>query len=71
MTSLLAAHEHFRDMGAVEWITAVVAVVLSAWSIWLAVRYTLKPGETEPDHVKRSILDDGPPRAPAPPRREA
>jgi hypothetical protein len=69
----LAAHEHFRDMGAVEWITAVLAAATSLWSIWLAVRYTLKPGETERDHVKYSILDDEPrpAAAVAPPRREA
>jgi hypothetical protein len=58
---LLAAHEHFQDMGPWEWFTAVAAALVSAWAIWKSVRYALDPGETEPDHVKRSILDDDPP----------
>jgi hypothetical protein len=70
---LLGAHEHFRDMGAVEWITAVLAAAASLGSIWLAVRYTLEPGETDRDHVKYSILNDepAPVRGAPPPRREA
>ena len=50
-----------------EWVMFVVAGVVGAWVIWKAVRYTLKPGETEPDHVKRSILNDPTDPPPAPP----
>ena len=43
------------------WAVWAFAFVASAWSIWAALKTTFRPGETEPDHVKRSILgDDGP-----------
>ncbi len=50
-------HQHFQGLGAFEWAVVGAAILASAWCVWLAVRYTLHPGETEPDHVKRSILD--------------
>ena len=60
MTTLLAeaAHSHptWADFGPMEWITLVVAGAIAAWAIYKAVTYTLEPGETEPDHIKRSIL---------------
>ena len=63
---LLAAHDHpaFEDFGPLAWITVVVAGVAVAWVIWKAVRYTLHPGEQEPDHIKWSILEepDAPPK---------
>lgn len=55
---LLAAHRHFADMGAGEWAIAIAAALASLWSIWQSVRYAVHPGETEPDHIKRSILED-------------
>ena len=60
--SALAAHGHGVE-GATAWMWAVwaAAFAVSAWTIWAAVKATFRPGETEPDHVKRSILeDDGP-----------
>ncbi len=71
----LAAHAHFEDMGAGEWTIAIVAVLISVWAIWRSVGYALHPGETDPDHIKRSILNDdvapqgaaGPPAAPSMP----
>ena len=53
----LVAHGRLPD-SAVEWGIFVVAAVVTAWVLWKAVRYTMRPGETEPGHVKRSILDD-------------
>jgi hypothetical protein len=55
----LVAHGRLPD-SAVEWGIFAVAAVVTGWVLWKAVRYTMRPGETEPDHVKRSILtDDG------------
>ena len=58
--NLLAVHEHFADMGPLEWATAAVAGLVAAWVIYLCVRHALRPGEEQPDHIKRSILDEEP-----------
>jgi hypothetical protein len=66
---LLADHDHpaLSTWGWVEWTIFAVCCLVTAWVLWLAVRWTLHPGEEEPDHVKRSILDDDPPpSAPTP-----
>ena len=65
MTLPLAAHEHapFSSWGWLEWSIFGVCALVTAWVLWLAVKWTLRPGEEEPDHVKRSILDDDEPRA--------
>jgi hypothetical protein len=57
---LLAEHAHasWEDFDALAWILVVGAALVAAWVIWKAVRYTFEPGETEPDHIKRSILDE-------------
>jgi hypothetical protein len=34
-----------------------LAGVVAAWSIGKAVIYTLRPGEEDPGHIKRLILD--------------
>ena len=66
--SPLAAHGHGVE-GATPWMWAIwaFAFVVSAWSIWAALKTTFRPGETEPDHVKRSILEEdrGPGASPA------
>ena len=62
---LLAAHRHFAELGLGEWAMVLVAGLVSAWAIWRSVGYALHPGETEPDHIKRLILeDDNAPPAP-------
>jgi hypothetical protein len=66
---LLAEHAH-GVAGADAWMWAIwaAAFLVSAWAIWAAVRATFRPGETEPDHVKRSILgDDAAPQGPPAP----
>ena len=56
----LAAHEHLllEDFGPLEWGVTILAALVTIWVIWKSVRYTLEPGETEPDHIKRMILPD-------------
>ena len=61
---LPVGHAHFENLGPFEWGLVILAALIGAWTIWLAVKYTLRPGEDEPEHVKRSILD-GPRVAPA------
>lgn len=41
-----------------EYLLVGVAAVAAAWTIYLAVRYTVRPGEDNPDHIKRRILED-------------
>ena len=41
-----------------EYVLVGLAIVGMLWTLYLAVRYTLRPGEDRPDHIKRSILDD-------------
>lgn len=60
MSALLrvAAHSHptWSDFSPTVWVAVVVASALAMWSVWKAVMYTLRPGEEEPDHIKRQIL---------------
>ena len=51
------AHAHFGNLTGFEWVLVGIAGLVGAWSIWKAVAYTLRPGEDDPGHVKRLILD--------------
>ena len=42
----------------VEWLLVLAAAIVLVWSLALAIRYTIRPRETEPGHIKRRILDD-------------
>jgi hypothetical protein len=65
-------HSPFEELSLFGWILVGAALVLGVWALWLSVRWTFFPGETEPDHPKRSILDDdAPPSRPAAPARPA
>lgn len=61
----LGSHAHFGNLTTFEWVLVGVAALAAAWSIWKAVGYTLRPGEDDPGHVKRLILDDRRPEGPA------
>ena len=52
------AHVHpvWEDFGVLEWTITALAALFVMWSIWKAVRYTMNPGEEEPDHYKRIIF---------------
>lgn len=41
-----------------DWVLVFAAVVVLAWTLGLALRYTVRPGETDPGHIKRRILTD-------------
>ena len=58
--AVLQAHtSHVASRPALyEYLLVGVAAVAAAWTIYLAVRYTLRPGEDNPDHIKRRILED-------------
>jgi hypothetical protein len=51
-------HSPFAGLSALEWIVVALASATFLWVVWLAVRWTFHPGETDPRHVKRSILED-------------
>ena len=42
----------------VEWLLVLAAAIALVWSLALAIRYTLRPQETEATHIKRRILDE-------------
>ena len=42
----------------VEWLLVLAAAIVLVWSLVLAIRYTVRPRETEAGHIKRRILDD-------------
>ena len=41
-----------------EWILVFAAAIVLVWALGLAIRYTVRPGETEASHIKRRILLD-------------
>jgi len=43
---------------ALEWLLVFAAAVVLVWALGLALRYTVRPGERDPDHIKRRILVD-------------
>ena len=62
MSVLLAAHEHdVSNLSALEWLLVGLAALLVVWVIWRAVVLTIRPGEEDPNHIKRLILDDDTP----------
>lgn len=62
MSPVLAAHDHdVSSLGVFEWLLVGLAALLVVWVIWRAVILTIHPGEDEPDHIKRMILNDDTP----------
>ncbi len=56
---LLAAHDHdLSAMGPWQWLLVAAASLAVIWVIWRAVVLTVRPGEEDPEHIKRSILLD-------------
>jgi hypothetical protein len=47
--------------GALDYVIVLVAVLAVVVPTGKAVWWLLGPGETEPDHIKRAVLDDAAP----------
>jgi hypothetical protein len=62
---VLAQHSRMPET-VLEWALWLAVVGVCLWILWKCVQWTISPGEREPDHVKRSILDDAPAPPPAP-----
>ena len=52
-----------------EWVLVFAAAVVLVWTLGLALRYTVRPEETDPRHIKHRILreeidetEEAPPR---------
>ena len=41
-----------------EYVLVLAAAIVVVWTLGLALRYTVRPGETDPGHIKRRILMD-------------
>ena len=41
-----------------DWALVAAAAIVLLWALWLALRHTVRPGETDAAHIKRRILDD-------------
>jgi hypothetical protein len=41
-----------------EWALVLAAAIVLIWALGLAIRYTIRPEETEASHIKRRILLD-------------
>lgn len=53
----MTMHDTLLDPGDPLGIVVVVAgAIATAWTFVLAFRLTIRPGEHEPDHPKRTIL---------------
>ncbi len=43
---------------ALDWILVAVSAAVVVYSLFAAIRYTLRPGETDRRHIKFTILED-------------
>ena len=51
---------HAAHASIFEWMLVLAAALVLVWSLVLALRYTVRPGETDPGHIKHRILTDEP-----------
>jgi hypothetical protein len=49
---------HAAPHGLLDYIIVALAIGVLALTLYLCIRYLLKPGETEEDHIKKKILDE-------------
>ena len=45
-------------VSVLEWALVFAAAVVLVWALGQALRYTIRPGESDPGHIKRRILVD-------------
>jgi len=55
------AHPHAPGPTLVEYAIVVVATLITAYVLVRAAQMTVRPGENEPQHIKRAILEERPP----------
>ena len=46
------------EHGPVEWMVVSAAAIILLWALGLALRYTVRPGESDASHIKHRILVD-------------
>jgi len=49
---------HASHASPLEWVLVCAAAVVLVWSLAAALLYTLRPGESDPAHIKHRILND-------------
>ena len=49
---------HASHASVFEYVLVFAAAIVLVWTLGLALRYTVRPRETDPDHIKRRILID-------------
>jgi len=49
---------HSAPQSFVEYILVGIAAVILVWTLVKATQWTIRPGEHNADHIKRTILDD-------------
>ena len=49
---------HLSHASFLEWVLVFAAAVVLVWALGLALRYTVRPKETDSGHIKRRILID-------------
>jgi hypothetical protein len=47
-----------RGNDPIGWIIVAAGTIVTVWTIAAAVYWTLRPGETDPDHPKNMVLKD-------------
>lgn len=52
------AHHAAAPPGFASYVIVAVATVVVAWVLYLAVRMTVSPGESDHSHIKWTILDE-------------
>ncbi len=49
---------HAAPRGPFDYIIVALAVGVLLLTLYLCIRYLLKPGENQDDHIKKKILDE-------------
>ena len=59
VTPLWAQMQHAAEApGFASYVIVAVATVVVVWVLYLAIRMTVSPGETDRNHIKRTILEE-------------
>ncbi len=48
--------------GILDYLIVAISVIILLVALWLFIRGFARPGEKNPDHIKRKVLDDHVPR---------